>query len=207
MSTSERLTAVGAVISATPAASASELGVVLGVNRDVMIGFLGRHRSKLPNWQGQPVLSAWTEETEAVLRDEWKHGATANAIARKLGSSASTVLRKAEALGLPPRSVEARRQEAVASAKRAIAARGVGWKPMAFGTPLSPVPTLPRDVNAKAFEPLPGATPPKALHLLERHECHWPVGEGFCGCYAETGRYCATHTRMSGKMVPRLVIA
>lgn len=76
-----------------------------------------------------------------------------------------------------------------------------------FGRPTSPVPTLPKDVKASAFEPLPGAPAPKALHELQHGECHWPVGEGFCGCHTDTNRYCPKHTKMSGRMVPRLVIA
>lgn len=82
---------------------------------------------------------------------------------------------------------------------------------LTFGNPISLVPTLPRDVNAKAFQPLSGAPAPKRLWELERHECHWPVGEDpavFCGCATDdSGRYCARHTKMSGKQVPRLVFA
>lgn len=87
-----------------------------------------------------------------------------------------------------------------------------------FGTPVSDVPLLPADVDATAFQPLPGAPTPKSLNdvAVLRHdgtstECHWPVGDGpilFCGCATDgASRYCAVHKKRSGKMVPRLVLA
>jgi hypothetical protein len=104
-----------------------------------------------------------------------------------------------------PKAKTTKPAEAVAPAEeRPLPRRRGDFK---FGKPKSDLATLPRDVDEMAFQPLDDGPAPKLLEHLGRHECHWPVGERvFCGLHAKTGRYCARHTKMSGRLVPRLVI-
>lgn len=193
LSTPERVAAVKAHIAAHPTDKETEIAEALGATRETIRHCIRYHGiERAPRRKGDTTI--WTEEHVAALQRMWGDGASAKQIAIRLanGATRDSVIGKLDRLGL----LKTRAPKPTRPAHGLI-----------FGKPSSPVPTLPKDVKPGAFDPLPGAPAPVKLHELGQHQCHWPVGEGFCGCHAKTSRYCPTHTKMSGKMVPRLVFA
>lgn len=203
MTTPERVAALSTLISENPAASASDLGEALSAPKDAVLGFINRKRDQLPDWAGRPNRE-WTPEQIEALKRGWADGKSYPEMAALTGSSTGSVWRKVQAMNLPPRSTDAVKQSFRNKTPKPTAEQ----RRFIFGTGVSTAPTLPKDVDETKFRPLPGSTP-KLLHELGPRECHWPVAlDGpalFCACHAESGRYCETHTKTSGKLVPRLV--
>jgi hypothetical protein len=84
--------------------------------------------------------------------------------------------------------------------------RGMGFAPHATPKPSTDESKELRKYDY-AFQPLPGSMP-KRLEDLNAHDCKWPVGEQpttHCALHAPDGRYCETHTKMSGVRLPPMV--
>jgi len=135
----------------------------------------------------------WTDERIETLARLWRDGASASAIARRLGVTRNAVIGKVHRLGLGGRATPAR--------PGSRAARPPEGEPRASRPRTSA--RLPAD--PVAAEEMAGTAD---ILTVAYHACRWPIGDpkapGFslCGRPAVRGAYCAPHGALAYRPTP-----
>lgn len=142
----------------------------------------------------------WTDERVEQVRNLWRAGHSAGAIASMIGNTTrNAVIGKVSRLGLPGRKVTVRRPP---NDRWNTEDRRMERGDRPFKQSLKPRTPKP-DWRA---EPLPETPVTDIARVatadLEPHHCRWPVGDpkrsdfGYCGCQKIEGlSYCSTHAR------------
>jgi GcrA cell cycle regulator len=148
----------------------------------------------------------WTDERVELLRGLWAEGASASAIAARLGSTTrNAVMGKVHRLGLPGRASERRRLSAPrkpAAPRPSTPRLAAAPKVLALPAPAAaPKPCQPSERPTQD-----DAAPQEAVTVSSLTEamCRWPHGDPktdafrFCGqLKLETGPYCGRHANIA----------
>jgi hypothetical protein len=136
----------------------------------------------------------WPVEDIAHLRRWWGRR-SATEIGNDLKRSKNSVVGKAFRLGL--RGGQRSQQPQPKWPPKLRAPRPPKSMEYVMRKKVQPPKVMPEDI----WQPLPGTTPIMLVDL-EPDDCRWPVGAGFCGCFADLGSYCATHRAIAWAGAP-----